>query len=129
MAQNCAFAISSRLARGGAIHDAVLAKRAANRLRLTDMFVKSVKPNPKRTLYWDLVQKGLALTDRGMTRDAQALGEIKTDVDPELFAFQLESFVDSANWTLDDPVKQALVRRAVRGCIENAASRTAAAEI
>ena len=56
----------------------------------------------------------------GMTRDAQALGEIRTDVDPELFAFQLEAFVDSANWTLDDPVTQGLFRRAVRGCIDNA---------
>lgn len=55
-----------------------------------------------------------------MTRDAQALGEIRADVDPELLAFQLESFVDSANWALDDPDAQALVRRAVRGCIDNA---------
>ncbi len=55
-----------------------------------------------------------------MTRDAQELGEIRADVDPELFAFQLESFVDAANWTLDDPVAQALVRRAIRECIDNA---------
>jgi AcrR family transcriptional regulator len=55
-----------------------------------------------------------------MTRNAQGSGEIRTDIDPELFAFQLESFVDAANWTLDDPDSQALVRRAVRGCIDNA---------
>ena len=64
-----------------------------------------------------------------MTRDAQELGEISADVDPELFAFQLESFVDAANWTLDDPDAQALVNRAVRGCIENATENTAAAKV
>ena len=32
-----------------------------NHKRLTDRFVRTVKPSPKRVLYWDTAQKGLAL--------------------------------------------------------------------
>ncbi len=38
------------------------AKAAPARRKLTDRFVKTVKPNAKRTLIWDSVQAGLALS-------------------------------------------------------------------
>jgi hypothetical protein len=33
-----------------------------NRHRLNDRFVKTVRPTPTRTLYWDTVQHGLVLS-------------------------------------------------------------------
>jgi hypothetical protein len=57
-----------------------------------------------------------------MVKDAQRNGEIRRDVDPSYFAFELDAFCpgNAANWTLDDSQTLALTRRAVRACIERA---------
>ena len=55
-----------------------------------------------------------------MVKDAQRNGEIRRDVDPSYFAFELDAFINAANWTLDDPQTLALTRRAIRACIERA---------
>ena len=55
-----------------------------------------------------------------MVRDAQRNGEIRKDVDPNFFAFELDAFINATNWTLDDPQALALTRRAIRACIDRA---------
>jgi hypothetical protein len=42
--------------------DSNAAQRVPNRRRLNDRFVKTVKPEAKRTLYWDTVQPGFVLS-------------------------------------------------------------------
>jgi AcrR family transcriptional regulator len=57
-----------------------------------------------------------------MARDGQRNGEIRKDVDANFFAFELDAFINAANWTLDDPQTLALTRRAIRACIDRAKS-------
>ncbi len=40
----------------------IQSKASPNRHRFNDRFIKTVRPGPKRTLYWDTVQHGLVLS-------------------------------------------------------------------
>jgi AcrR family transcriptional regulator len=56
----------------------------------------------------------------GMIEDAQRQGEIRREIEPRLLAYELECFVNAANWTLDEPRTLELTRRAIRDCIDRA---------
>jgi AcrR family transcriptional regulator len=55
-----------------------------------------------------------------MARDAQRNGEFHENLDPSLFAFELDAFINFANWSVDDSETLALTRRAVRASIQRA---------
>ena len=57
-----------------------------------------------------------------LVRDAQRNGEIRKDVDANFLAFELDAFINAANWTLDEPQTLALTRRVIRACIDRAKS-------
>ena len=38
-----------------------------------------------------------------MVKDAQRNGEIREDVDPNTFAFELDAFINATNWTWTTP--------------------------